>query len=76
MIIEHVYADGVVTWAREGQRGLAGVAVKSPLTGAWLAQDATGSTRRERLTGARAWVLGGNGRRYGGHTTVDRVVYH
>ncbi len=58
------------------------VAAKSPLTGAWLSDTREGclpyghvSARRERtLRRTRQHAVGGNGKRYGRHTSIRRVV--
>jgi hypothetical protein len=65
--IETEWCDSFVGWR--------GGAYRSPLTGGWLVVRANGvSFRVERLRDARRAVLGGNGRRYGGHTEVTGVL--
>jgi hypothetical protein len=53
------------------------LAVRSPLTGAYLltvfAGAGAASYRYPDLREARRAAIGGNGRRYGGHSTVCRV---
>jgi len=51
-----------------------GAAFRSPLTGGWLVDLGSVSLRVPRLKDARRAALGGNGRRYGGHTGVAHVV--
>jgi hypothetical protein len=64
----------------EGGAGCLGWAVKSPLTGAWLvcefsvAPECSGSVRVNTLRGARAQVCDGNGKRYGGHSSIGTVL--
>jgi len=64
-----VWFDGYVTT----------VAWRSPLTGAWLVDagtiERTRSFRAPRLRDARVYACaGGNGRRFGGHTSIDTFV--
>ena len=72
-----------VVWVdmEAGGQGLMGWTVKSPLTGAWLAVtfDAlnTGESyaaRVDTLRGARAMAVPGNGKRYGGHSSINSVL--
>jgi hypothetical protein len=72
---------GVTLWRVTGPGRLFGcvLAVRSPLTGAWLVQaNATGadyirSWRVSTLVEARRSALAGNGRLTGGHSEVTRV---
>lgn len=102
-ITETELAPGLIVWDEwnGNDSETIGIAVLSPLTGAWLVAATEGRTltvfdrepawtryadgvavptfyppslRRRSLTGARMVLLGGNGHRYRGHTSVTEVV--
>lgn len=56
------------------RKGWQARAYLSPLTGGWLVARPDASFRVARLKDARRAALGGNGRRYGGHTEVSSVL--
>jgi len=62
-----------IAWL-DSRFGWQGDAYRSPLTGGWLVLRPDASFRVDRLRDARRAVLGGNGRRYGGHTEVAGVI--
>jgi hypothetical protein len=76
--VTEVSGKGVAVWlvSGPGQWSGAVIAVRSPLTGAWLVQteDTYASWRVPSLLDARRSALGGNGRLTGGHSEVTRVV--
>jgi len=79
-VVERLHADTIVEWIIADGTSAARVAVAamSPLTGDWLVgviePDTGVSVAVPALEDARRFVLGGNGKRYGGHTEVSTVI--
>jgi hypothetical protein len=80
--VVEVSGNGATVWLVSGPGQLAGavIALRSPLTGAWLVQAEdtypagwVASWRCPSLPDARRSALGGNGRLIGGHSEVSMV---
>jgi hypothetical protein len=79
-VYEYVHEETLIEWVilpDGGARPMIAVAALSPLTSDWLVgtvEPAGESITVPRLEDARRYVLGGNGRRYGGHTEVTLAL--